>query len=341
MKALVTGGGGFLGSAIVHRLLDRGVLVRTFSRNSYRALWELGVEEVHGDLGDPGAVSEACRGVDLVFHVAAKGGYWGPYKEYHRTNVSGTRNVIQACRKHGIKRLIYTSSSSVIANGHDLNGVDESVPYPKRFKAHYPATKAEAERMVLAANSPALGTIALRPHLIWGPGDNNVLPWLMASSRAGKLRRIGDRPCLVDSTYIDNAADAHLLAADCLGTALAAAGKAYFISNGEPLPLWDLVNRLLEAVGEPKVIRLASSKGVYASGFLLEAAYRVLPLRGEPRMTRFLAEELSTASWFDLTAAKRDLGYRPNVTVAEGLERLRKSMGTEAISGQRSVKVIL
>jgi nucleoside-diphosphate-sugar epimerase len=325
MKALVTGGGGFLGSAIVQRLLDRGGLVRSFSRNSYRALWELGVEEVHGDLGDPGAVSEACRGVDVVFHAAAKAGYWGPYKEYYRTNVSGTRNVIEACRKHGIKRLVYTSSPSVIATGHDLNGVDESVPYPNSFKAHYPATKAEAERMVLAANSPTLATIALRPHLIWGPGDNHILPRLAASSRAGKLKRIGSSPCLVDSTYIDNAADAHLLAADCLATASAAAGKAYFISNGEPLPLWDLVNRLLEAVGAPRVTQTASPKVVYAAGLLLEAAYRVLPLHGEPPMTRFLAEEMSTAHWFDLTAAKRDLGYQPKVSVEQGLARLRES----------------
>lgn len=326
MRALVTGGGGFLGSAIVQRLLDRGYLVRSFSRNSYRALWELGVEEVRGDLADPGAVSEACRGVDVVFHVAAKAAYWGPYHEFYRANVVGTRHVIEACRKHGIRKLVYTSSPSVVGAGKDLDGVDESVPYPKRFKAHYPATKAEAERMVLNADGPSLATVALRPHLIWGPGDNNILPRLAAAARAGTLRRIGHRPCLVDSTYIDNAADAHLLAAVGLTPGGASSGRAYFISNGEPVPLWDLVNRLLEAVGAPPVRKSVSPHAAYVAGLVMESAYRVLRLRGEPRLTRFLVEEMSTSHWWDLSAARRDLGYQPKVTLAEGLRRLRESM---------------
>jgi nucleoside-diphosphate-sugar epimerase len=325
MKALVTGGGGFLGGAIVRALKARGHEVRSFSRGHYPQLTALGVEEFQGDLTDPTAVAAAAEGCYLVFHVAAKAGIWGPYEEYYRANVTGTENVIAACRKHHISRLVYTSSPSVVFDGRDMEGVNESVPYPKHYETHYPNTKAQAEQLVLLANSVNFATTALRPHLIWGPGDNHLIPRLLARARAGQLRRVGDRPNRVDSIYVDNAAQAHVLAAEKLVPGSANAGKAYFISQGEPVPLWDLINRILAAAGLPPVEKQISSGMAYAAGTVLEWVHGALRLRGEPRMTRFLARELSTAHWFDISAARRDFGYVPSISIAEGLERLQQS----------------
>ena len=324
MRALVTGGGGFLGKAIVQRLVARGEAVRSFSRGDYPDLRALGVEVVQGDLVDAAAVRQAVRGVDVVFHVAAKPGIWGRYRVYYEANVLGTLHVLEACRQHDIQRLVYTSSPSVVFHGQDMEGADETVPYPDHYDAHYPRTKAIAERRVLQANCPRLATVALRPHLIWGPGDNHLVPRIIARARAGLLRRIGDRPNLVDSVYIDNAAAAHLLAADRLHPGSPLGGKAYFIAQGEPVPLWDLINRILAAADLPPVTRTIPPRAAYAAGWLLELLWRIQGRQDEPRMTRFLAGELSTAHWFNLAAAKRDLGYEPEVSLAEGLERLRE-----------------
>ncbi len=325
MKALVTGGGGFLGSAIVRALRERGAWIRSFSRTEHPQLAALGVEQWRGDLASAADVLAATNGCDIVFHVAAKAGIWGAYQDYHRANVLGTENVIAACHHHGIQRLVHTSSPSVVFNGRDLEGADESVPYPTHYEAHYPRTKALAEQRVLAANSGGLATVALRPHLIWGPGDNHLVPRIVAKARAGQLRRIGRRPNLVDSLYIDNAADAHLLAADRLAPGSPVAGKAYFISQGEPLPVWELIDRILAAADLPPVNRTIPTPVAVAAGAILELVHGVFHLAGEPRMTRFLAHELSTAHWFDLTAARRDLGYAPKVSLEEGLRRLKAS----------------
>ena len=266
---------------------------------------------------------KAADGCDLICHVAAKAGIWGCYDEFYRPNVIGTKNIIQACRKCDITRLVYTSSPSVVFDGSDLEGVDESVPYPDHYLSWYPQTKAEAEQLVLAANDASLATVALRPHLIWGPEDNHLVPRILERGRAGALRRIGERSCLVDTVYIDNAAEAHVLAAEKLSSDSVIAGKVYFISNDEPLPLWDIVNRILAAGGVPAVEKTISPQLASVIGALLENLYRLLKLSGEPRMTRFVAKELSTAHWFDISAAKRELGYQPQVSVVEGLRRLQ------------------
>ena len=323
MKALVTGGGGFLGKAIVRLLLARGDQVRSFSRSSYPALAELGVEQHSGEIGDPAAVLRAAEGCDMVFHVAAKAGVWGPFEAFYRANVLGTRNVIAACRRHGIRRLVHTSSPSVVFDGTDMQGVDESVPYPAHFEAYYPQTKAAAEQLVLQANDDTLATVALRPHLIWGPEDNHLVPRILERGARGGLRRIGTRACLVDTIYIDNAATAHLQAADRLAIGSVVAGKVYFLAQGEPLPVWEVVNRILAAGGLPPVSRTISPRLAYAAGAALEKVYTLLRLKGEPRMTRFVARELSTAHWFDLGADRRDFGYAPRASFDEGLERLR------------------
>jgi nucleoside-diphosphate-sugar epimerase len=326
MKALVTGGGGFLGSAIVRQLLARGDQAVSFSRGEYPELAELGVEQRRGDLSDLEAVLEAARGCDVVFHVAAKAGIWGDFEEYYRANVTGTENVIEACRRLGIERLVYTGSPSVVFDGSDVEGGDESLPYPAHFEAHYPHTKALAEQAVLAANTPELATVSLRPHLIWGPGDNHLVPRIVAKARAGALKRIGNRPCLVDTVYVENAAEAHLNAADRLQPGSAPAGKAYFISNGEPIPLWEMVNRILAAAGLPPVTRRVSPGLAYGAGVVCETIWKLLHLSGEPPMTRFVAKELATAHWFDISAARADLGYHPRVSIEEGLKLLQESL---------------
>jgi 2-alkyl-3-oxoalkanoate reductase len=323
MIVLVTGGGGFLGQAIVRRLLARGDAVRTLQRGDYPALAALGAMCIRGDLTDAETVRRAVTGCDAVIHTAAKAGVWGPYDEYYRANVLGTQNVLDACLSAGVPRLVYTSSPSVVFSGEDENGIDESAPYPARYLTHYPQTKAEAERRVLAENNSKLATVALRPHLIWGPGDPHLLPRLVERAKSGKLRLIARTDNLVDSTYVDNAALAHVLALDRLvDHASPCAGRAYFISNGEPLPMAELINKLLAAKGVAPVTRTISPKLAYAAGAVLETVYKLLGRTTEPPITRFVARQLSTAHWYDLTAAKRDLGYKPEITIDEGLRRL-------------------
>ncbi len=324
VKALVTGGGGFLGKVIVRMLREQGYEARSFSRGEYPELALLGAKQAQGDLADPDAVTRAAKGCDIVFHVAAKAGIWGDAADYHRANVTGTENVIAACKANGIGRLVYTGSPSVVFDGKDVEGGDESLPYPDRYEAEYPRTKALAEQLVLAANSAALGTVSLRPHLIWGPGDNHLVPRIIAKARAGRLRRIGNRPCLVDTVYVDNAARAHLLAAEQLHPGSAVAGKVYFISNNEPLPLWEMINRILAAAELPPVTKSVPPQLAYVVGVLCEGLWRRFRLSGEPPMTRFVAHELATAHWFNIDAARHDFGYVPEVSITEGLKRLRR-----------------
>lgn len=329
MRALVTGGGGFLGGAIVHQLFEEGYTVRSFSRGSYPLLQTLGVQTVQGDLAEAEAVQAACQDCQVVFHVAAKAGIWGNEDTYYRANVTGTNNIIAACRALGISRLVYTSTPSVVFDGQNLEGVDERVPYAQHYKAAYPATKATAERMILAANDERLATLALRPHLIWGPGDTHLIPGILARGRAGRLRRIGKASNLVDFTYVENAAQAHLLAAARLSPGSPIAGRAFFISQDEPVPLWDFINRILEAAELPAVTRTISPRLAYATGWLCEVLYGRLGLKGEPPMTRFLAEELATSHWFDISAARQELGYQPKISVEEGLKRLTAWLNAE------------
>lgn len=330
MRALVTGGAGFLGSGICRALLAQGHEVVALQRSAAPALQKLGAEVRQGDLGDAAIVAAAADGCDVVFHVAAKAGHWGARDDYFRANVTGTRNVLASCQRHGIARLVYTSTPSVVHEGGDLEGVDERMPYARRFLAHYPATKAIAEREVLAANGPALATVALRPHLIWGPGDNHLLPRIVERARAGRLRFIGKPGKRIDTTYIDNAVAAHLLAAATLEPGAPQAGQAYFISNGEPLATEDMINRLLDCADLPPVHARIPFGLAYAVGAVLELVYGMLRLNGEPVLTRFVADHLATAHWYDISAAGRDFGYRPQVSMEQGFEALRKSLRAQA-----------
>jgi len=322
LKVLVTGGGGFLGSVVCHRLSALGHRVVALQRSPAPHLDLPGLVALSGDVTQPGDLLEAARGCDAVVHTAGKAGVWGDAEEYHRVNVDGTDNVIEACRAAGIRYLVHTSSPSIVHAGGDIAGGDESLPIADRFTAPYPASKAAAERLVIAANGADLHTTALRPHLIWGPGDPHILPRLAAKARGGTLALPGPDK-RVDTIYVENAAQAHVMALQELLGSARCAGKAYFVTNNEPLPQGEIMRRLLAAIGIEVRIRAVPVSAAMAAGFLCEFAWRVLRLRSEPPITRFAVEQLATEHWFDTRAAERDFGYRPTITIAEGLERLR------------------
>ena len=332
MSTLVTGGTGFLGRRLVTRLLAEGRRVTVLGRTPAPDLEAQGVRFIRASLDDAAAVHAACAGVETVFHTAAKVGVWGRYHDFFRTNVLGTQALLAGCRAHGVQRLVYTSTPSVVYNGQGLAGADESLPLTTRCPSPYPLTKAVAEGEVLAANSSSLRTIALRPHLIWGVGDPHLVPRVLARARAGRLRIVGEGKNRVDLAHIENVVDAHLLAeaalrqchllSDIGSGPRRADGRAFFITNGEPVVLWDWINGLLRALGEPPVIRRISLRAASALGGLCEAAWRILPVPGEPPMTRFIAHELAQDHWFDISAARRDLGYHPRVSMAAGTEEL-------------------
>jgi nucleoside-diphosphate-sugar epimerase len=326
MKTLVTGGGGFLGRHIVMKLLARGDKVRVLGRRPYPDLEQMGAETVLADLQDAGAVERACLDMDAVFHVAARAGYWGSWGSYYGPNVIGTQHVLAGCRKAGARKLIYTSTPSVVSAPGNLEHADERIPYPARYDCPYPATKAQAERLVLGANgTDGLLTVSVRPHLIYGPGDPHLFPRIIERARRGLLVQVGDGTNLVDVTYVENAADAHLLAADRLGDGSPVGGQAYFISQGTPVALWPWINGILMALGIPSVTRKISHGAARTVGAAMEMAYTVLPLRGEPRMTRFLADQLATSHYFDIAKARRDLGYEPKIGTEDGLDRTIKA----------------
>ncbi len=326
-KILVTGGGGFIGKAIVKRLVDQGDHVYSFSRKYYKDLDRLQVEQIQGDIADKSAMNKAVRGMEIVFHTAARPGVWGSYKSFYLPNVIGTQNVIDACLKHNVSNLIHTSSPSVIFDGSDMEGVDESVPYPDHYLAHYPKTKAMAEKAVKNI-SAEIGTVCLRPHLVWGPGDNHLVPRVLARGKAGRLMQVGNGLNKVDVTYIDNAADAHILAAEKLAQKPDLSGKVYFITQDDPIPLWDMVNAILKAGGITPVKRSVSTRTAYLLGACFEFLYKACHIQKEPPMTRFVAEELAKAHWFNISAAKKDLGYIPKVSTQEGLKKLKTWLDT-------------
>ena len=336
---LVTGGTGFLGRRIVERLLAEGRSVAVLARRPAQDLEKRGVRFICASLDNTTAVSASCAGIETVFHVAAKVGVWGRYADFFRTNVQGTRALLDGCRSHGVQNFIYTSTPSVVYNGCDIAGANESLPLTTRCPSPYPLTKAIAEREVLAANSPSLRTVALRPHLIWGVGDPHLVPRILERARAGRLRIVGHGKNRVDMVHVENAVDAHLLAEAALSQShlktqsnllgyfppdfsKSAAGKAYFITNDEPVVLWEWVNQLLVALGERPVTKRISLGAASSIGAVCEALWRILPTNTEPPMTRFIAAELAKDHWYDLSAAKRDLCYRPRISMAEGTNRL-------------------
>lgn len=322
---LVTGGTGFLGSHLVERLLAAGRQVTVVSRREQPALAARGVRVVVGSLHDAPVCADAVQGVSTVFHVAARVGTWGRYADFYRDNVIATECLLAATRAAGVRRLVYTSTPSVVYNGRNFAGANESLPLTESCPSPYPLTKAIAERAVLSVAGATLRTTALRPHLIWGVGDPHLVPRVLARARAGRLRIIGDGENHVDMVHVHNAVEAHLLAEQALGAGELpgrATGKAYFITNGEPVGLWTWINALLTALGEAPVTRKMPLSLAKLVGALCETIWWTLPLKGEPPLTRFIATELAKDHWFSIDAAKRDLGYAPKTSMAAGTAEL-------------------
>jgi 2-alkyl-3-oxoalkanoate reductase len=345
---LVTGGTGFLGSHLVNRLLDAGRTVTVVSRSAQPQLAARGIRVVTGSLHDLSVCAKAVKGAETVFHVAARVGVWGRHEDFYRDNVVSTKTLLAAAQKAHVARFVHTSTPSVVYNGRDLAGADESLPLTTDCPSPYPLTKAQAEAKVLAANRDDFQTVALRPHLIWGVGDPHLVPRILARARAGRLRIVGSGQNRVDMVHITNATQAHLDAEHALiysphsnshipndqgsdqtdHAANPAAGRAFFITNDEPVNLWEWVNELLVALGEPPLTKSISLKAASKIGRICETLWNILPLKGEPPMTRFIAAELAKDHWFDLTAAKRDLGYKPTVTMSAGTAELIEHLRT-------------
>ncbi|MEI8318505.1 MAG: NAD-dependent epimerase/dehydratase family protein [Planctomycetia bacterium] len=324
MRMLVTGGSGFVGSALCRRLHALGHDVIALARRPSPLLAAAGIRTVIHDLAAPAAESSLAgifTGVGCVFHTAAHVKMWGPKGAFRAGNIVATDHVIAACREAGVPRLVFTSSPSVVATPAGLRGVDESQPYPAHFEAFYPETKAAAEQAVLAAHSAELRTIALRPHLIFGPGDTNLVPTILTRARAGRLVQVGDGSNLVDLTFIDDCVEAHVRAAVALDERPAAGGRAYFISQGTPVPLWGWIARVLELHSVAPVRRKISARLARVLATVAETTWRTGRFKSDPPLTRFLAEEMATDHYFDLSAARRELGYAPSLTVWEATER--------------------
>jgi len=323
VKALVTGAGGFLGLYLVEQLVARGAKVRGLCRGKYPELDALGVECVRVNLQDRNSVVAACQGVDIVFHTAGVAGLGGSWQSYYEINTQGTHYIVEGCLRHGVGRLVYTSSPSVTFDGTNQRGVDESTPYPRHWLGHYQHTKALAEQHVLQANGcQGLLTCSLRPHLIWGPRDRHLIPKLLARARSGRLRRVGDGTNLVDMIYVENAAEAHLQAADALRPGSPVAGRAYFLSQGTPVNCWQWIDQILALADLPPVRKAISLSTAWKIGAGFEALWRLLGRSTDPPMTRFLAAQLATDHYFDITRAREDFGYCPRISTEEGMRRL-------------------
>ncbi|MBF0362488.1 MAG: NAD-dependent epimerase/dehydratase family protein [Oligoflexia bacterium] len=347
-RVLITGGGGFLATAIIRMLAKEHPEFELFSisRNYYSHLESIegiegekvSVRQIGGDISDLSFMQKIFKEYrfDVVFHVAAFASMWGPWKDFERVNILGTKNIIQVMKEFNVPKLIYTSSPSAVFGYCDLEGVDEeNAPYPTKFHSYYAKSKAAAEKLVLAANDGKnLLTVALRPHLIWGPGDKHLIPRVLKMARSGRLKIVGDGKNLVDITYVDNAAYAHLLAYRALESASAPSsskvlGRAYFIADEKPVVLWDFINKILSLNG---ITPLSLEKRVpfklaYKAGAVAEFSYKyfvngLLRIKREPPMTRYVVMMLAKSHYFNHKRSQDDFGYRPIVDHSEGLSRM-------------------
>ena len=324
MRILVTGGGGFLGTYLIKELLKNPrYIVTNFSRHNYTHLEDLGVPTIKGDLTKAPDVERALmNGFDAVFHVAALAGVWGRYKDYLDINYLGTKNLLEACQAHGVSRFVYTSTPSVVFGKEDLLGVTEEQPYPKEHLTAYAETKTMAEKLVLQTNnSQSFMTCAIRPHLIWGPGDPHLFPRVIQKGKEGKLKVVGDGENLVDIIYVENAAWAHVLAFEHLKPGSKVCGEAYFVGQERPVKLWGFINQILGHMKIDAVTDHIDVSTAYRIGWMMEKLFKVAGIqKPEPPMTRFVALNLGKSHYFSQAKAKRDFGYFPRVTIEEGLK---------------------
>ena len=322
-RAVVTGSSGFVGKHLTSRLASQGQAV--VALDVVTGAPAENVIPTRADLRDKAALDSAVEGADVVYHVASRvqTRHTGA-DEVFAINVGGTRNLLAACRDKGVKKLVYVSSASVVYDGKDVENGDERLPYPSSFHAPYAKTKAQAEEEVLAANGKGgVLTCAIRPHVIFGPGDTRFLPAILGRAKSGKLKAyVGSAEKLSDFTYVDNLVDGLLLAADKLVEGGPAAGQAYFVTNGEPMAFWEFVGRVLDGIGHPRPKVQVPYPIAYGAAAVREwlDAVRGIPT-SEESLTRFAIRYLTTHHYFSHAKATRELGYRANVDLREGIAR--------------------
>jgi nucleoside-diphosphate-sugar epimerase len=334
-KILVTGGGGFLGTALIKLLKQNADYeIYSLSRKNYLLLKNEGITQIQHDLSAEGDLQVILPSeIDVVFHTAALAGIWGKKEHFFNINTEGTIKIVDWAKQSGVKQFIYTSTPSVVFGKDDLINVDEATPYPDKHLCHYAASKGLAEKYVLQNHSLKMMTCAIRPHLIWGPGDPHLFPRIVEKARQGKLKRVGEGLNLVDIVYVDNAAWAHVLAMEA---GLKAGGKAYFIGQEKPVNLWDFINTVLTIHSLPKVEESISLKTAYRIGFLFEKIFELIGIhQPDPPMTRFVALNLATSHYFNQENAFKDLGYKPLISIETGLKLIDQEvkMRKEKIKG--------
>ncbi len=318
-KCLVTGVSGFVGKALAKELHKRGYEVVGLARREVQDLKDLGIKVLIADISfEQNLKQEYFQGIKTVFHVAAKVDMWGDWKDFYQTNVVGTQNLIFLSKTNGVKNFIFTSSPSVVADGTNLKGVDESKPYPEKFLSFYPQTKVISEKFVLSSHSEDFRTIALRPHLIFGPGDTGLTLIVVEKAKKGQLVIVGKGENKVDFTFIDDCVDAHILAAQGIDKDFNVGGKPYFITQGEPYLLWEWVNKVLACNNMPPLKKKVSLKFAFFMASLMEFFSRITGK--EPRLTRFLVEEMATDHYFSIESARKNLGYNPKISIDEAIK---------------------
>jgi nucleoside-diphosphate-sugar epimerase len=319
MKALVTGGTGFLGSALTHRLHSMGWDVTALGRNVSRLdqLENEGMNVLQIDLKDKSAMTAACKDQEIVFHCAALPSPWGNFETFYQANVIGTRNVIRGCEENKVKRLVYVSTPSLYFGYSSRMNVKETDALPEPV-SNYAATKILAEQELDQAFENGLAAIAIRPRAIFGPGDTVIFPRLIPRLQSGRLPILGDGENVVDITYIENVVDALLLCAESPASTL---GKKYNISNGEPVKLWKLVERICKELNLPYPKRKISYRTANAAATALEFIYTLIPIHPEPPLTRMSVSMIANSTTLDITAAKQELGYHPRISIDEGFDK--------------------
>lgn len=315
MKVLVTGASGMLGRVTAQRLLARGDEVTVLQRRPSG----LPCAEVLGDVADPSAVARAAAGQDAVVHLAAKVDVIGRWEEYAQANIQGTRNVVAACADEGVERLVHVSSPSVSHAGSPLFGAGAGPADPARARGSYSRSKAVAEQVALDADSARLAVLVVRPHLVWGPGDEQLVARIVARARSRRLPLIGSGAALIDTTFVDNAAAALVAAVDACGPVH---GEALVVSNGEPRTVAEILRRLCAAAGVPGPRGRVPTHAAWLAGAVVEGIWSATGRRSTPPLTRFLTEQLTTAHWFDQRRTRTALGWQPDIGLDEGFARL-------------------
>lgn len=316
MKVLVTGASGMLGAAVASRLVRDGHTVRTFQR---RPSGVPGAVDVAGDLGDRAGLLRVVSGMEGVIHLAAKVSFTGNPADFRRINVDGTADLLEAARAAGVERFVQVSSPSVAHTGDSLVGAAAEPANPQRVHGAYAQTKAQSEILALAADCRNLAVTAVRPHIVWGPGDAQLVERVLSRARVGRLPLLSGGTALVDTTYVDNAASAIVAA---LARMEYVHGQALVVTNGEPRPIGELLARICAAGGVPEPQRSVPGWLGRLAGRAVETFWRGTHADGEPPMTRFLAEQLSTAHWFDQRHTRSLLDWTPEVSLDEGFARL-------------------